>query len=242
MKYQYLLVLFVIFSACNTVKVKNDPYKVTNESIDFLAIGESTTSLSQQNHFESFGFPRLEDKIKLYAEVLPYTKALNKIYVSKKEFNQNLSKSTYIDSVEVKPEVLHISIADKAALVAAINSKDNSSLREYIQTTEKASIVTDFVLNVNKTTLDKLKQTESYYLVQTNDAKYEIALYINNKKTETLTISSKDVLAYQTNDFCWIENAKGKWIIGDLVDEGTSCNGNTFKKVQPKKEKSLYRM
>lgn len=242
MKYQYLLVLFVIFSACNTVKVKNDSYKVTNETVDFLAVGKSKKSYNQQNHFESFGFPKLEDKIKLYVEVLPYTKALNKIYVSKKEFNQNQLKSTYIDSVEVKPEVLLVSIADKAALVIAINNKDNSSLRDYIQTTEKASIVTYFVLNANKLTLDKIKQADSYYLVQTNDAKYEIALYINNKKTETLTISSEDVLAYQTNDFCWMENAKGKWIIGDLVDEGTSCNGKTYKKVQPKKEKSLYRM
>lgn len=241
MRFFYIFCVLILFS-CNTVKVKNDSYKITNETVDFLAIGESTTSLNQQNHFESFGFPKLEDKIKLYAEVLPYTKALNKIYVSKKEFYQNQSKSTYADSLEVKPEVLHISIADKVALVTAINSQNNIFLREFIQTTEKASIITDFVLNANKLTLEKIKQADSYYLVQTNDAKYEIALYLNNKKSETLTISSKDVLAYQTNDFCWMENAKGKWIIGDLVDEGTSCNGKTYKKVQHKKEKSLYRM
>lgn len=241
MRFFYIFCVLILFS-CNSVKVKNNPYKITNESIDFLAIGESTTSLSRQNHFESFGFPKLEDKIKLYIEVLPYTKELNKIYVSKKEFNQNQLKSTYVDSVEVKPEVLLISIADKAALVSAINSQDNTSLREYIHTTEKASIVTDFVLNANNLTLDKIKQADNYYLVQTNDAKYEIALFVNNKKTETLTISSKDFLAYQTNNFCWMENAKGKWIIGDLVDEGTSCKGKTYKKVQPKKEKSLYRM
>ena len=48
--------------------------------------------------------------------------------------------------------------------------------------------------------------------------------------------------AYQSDDFCWVETAKGKWLIGDLVEEGTSCNGNTYKKIKPKKEKSLYRM
>src|SRR5690606_66959 len=114
--------------------------------------------------------------------------------------------------------------------------------REYVQNTEKASIVTDFILNVNKIALDKIKQADNYYVTQTNDAKYEIALFENNKKTETLNISSNDVLAYQTHDFCWVENAKRKWIIGDLVKDGTSCKGNTYKKVKPKKEKSLYRM
>jgi hypothetical protein len=63
-------VLYIYVSSCNTVKVKRDSYKVTNETVDFLAVGESATSINQQNHFESFGFPKLEDKIKLYVEIL----------------------------------------------------------------------------------------------------------------------------------------------------------------------------
>jgi hypothetical protein len=70
MKYLYLIVLYIYVSSCNTVKVKRDSYKVTNETVDFLAVGESATSINQQNHFESFGFPKLEDKIKLYVEIL----------------------------------------------------------------------------------------------------------------------------------------------------------------------------
>lgn len=241
MKKKYLVV-FLIIIACNSVKVKTESYKISSETIDFLAVGESTTSLNQQNHFESFGFPKLEEKIKLYVEVIPYTKKLNKVYLSKGKYNQNLPKTTYVDSLEVKPELLLVSIADKSLLINTLNNQTNKDIKEYIQNTEKASIITSFVLNVDKTVIDKIKQSDSYYIVQTNDAKYEIALFLNNKKTETINIQSKAILAYQSDDFCWVETAKGKWLIGDLVEEGTSCNGKTFKRIKQEKEKSLYRM
>lgn len=242
MRYAYIFCVLILM-ACNTVRVKNDSYKFSDEAIDFLAIGENRISLDQRYHFESFGFPKIDDKIKLYVEILPYTKKLNKVYIAKEKHNQALLSSKYIDSLKIKPDVLCISIADKSLLVSLLNNQNNKELRDYIQRTQKqVSIITSFVLSVDKATIEKVKQADSYYLEQVNDSKYEVALFINNKKKETIHIPFQNVIAYQTNNFCWVENTKGNWLIGYLVEGDSTCDGDSYKKIQPTKEKSLYKM
>lgn len=242
-KFISLFILSISFIiSCNSVKIKNESYKVSDEITTLLTVGESYNSITQKKYFETFGFPNLNDKIKLDIEILPFTKKLNEVYKSKIKYNQNLPQVNYVDSLEIKPEVLKISIADKASLVNALNNSNNIGLREFIQNTQKASIITSLVVNLDNTTIDKIKQSDAFYLVQVNEAQYGISLYSNNKKIETLNLQSLTMLAYKANDFCWSQNTNGKWFIGDLVEEDTKCNGNTFKKISEKKEKSLYKM
>ena len=62
------------------------------------------------------------------------------------------------------------------------------------------------------------------------------------QKIETIDLSIATIIGYTVGKFCWFENEKGKWQIGDIVQKGNSCKGNTYRKVKPKKEKSLYKM
>ena len=96
------------------------------------------------------------------------------------------------------------------------------------------------VLNIAE--IEKLRNADTYYLVQSDIAKHTIALYKQGKKVDSIDLTSSTIIGYTVGKFCWFENEKGKWQIGDIVQKGNSCTGNTYRKVKPKKEKSLYKM
>lgn len=237
-----LLFLLIVLSSCNSVKIKNNSYKTSDSTIELLSIGRGTSSVNLKNNFQAIGFPEIQEKIKLSVEIVPHNKATSRVYTSKKEFNQDLKPLAYADSLDIKPELVLIEIADKTTLLEELNTDYNKSLSTLIQKTKKTSIVLGIMVHLENEQIEKIKRSENYYLVQTDLAKFEIALYSGNKKTESIYIAPQNIIGYKTRRFCWMENDRGKWIIGDFSSKNNSCDGDTYSKVKPKKEKSLYKM
>lgn len=242
MKRIILLVLFSISFSCNSVKVKDTNYKTSSSTIELLSIGRNTSFINFKNNFQGIGFPEIQKKLKLSVEIIPYNKETSKIYSSKKEFNQDLKPLVYTDSLDIKPELVLIEIADKTTLLKELNTDYNKSLSTLIQKTKKTSIVLGIMVHLENEQIEKIKRSENYYLIQTDLAKFEIALYSGNKKTESIYIAPQNIIGYKTSRFCWMKNDRGKWIIGDFSSKNNSCDGDTYSKVKPKKEKSLYKM
>ena len=237
----YLLILISIAS-CQTIKVKENTFKATDSNIELGALGEAKSIAGLKNNFTITAYPKIEEKIKLEVAIVPFTKQTNKVYQEKAKFNQKQSAINYVDSLSIKPEMVSIKISDIANLVTELNTDKNKESFAFIKNNERTSMITSVLISLSSSEIDKLRQADTYYLVQTDVAKYNIALYKSGKKMETVDISTATILGYGVGKFCWFENDKGKWLIGDIVQTGNSCKGNTFKKVKPKKEKSLYKM
>lgn len=237
-----LFVLLIVVVSCKTINVKEHSYKASNSKIELGALGEAKSIADLKNNFTITAYPTIEEKIKLEVAIVPFTKKANKIYQSKEKFNQKQSKINYVDSLPVKPEMVSIKISDIASLADDLNSSSNTKELNFIKNNDRTTLVTSVLVVLNNTEIEKLRNADTYYLVQSDIAKHIIVLYKQGKKVDTIDLSSATIIGYTVGKFCWFENDRGKWQIGDIVQKGNSCRGNTYRKVKPKKEKSLYKM
>ena len=242
MKKVVLLVFVCILYSCQSVKVKDKSYNVSNSTIELGAIGKAKSIVGLKNDFQVTTYPQLNEKIKIQITVVPFTKRLNKINLAKAKFNQKQSVVNYVDSLVIKPEVVSIQIADRGQFINELNGIHNKQIVTLAQKNNNLSLVTGVLVNLPSVLIEKIRQADTYYLIQTDDAKYKIALYNDSKKIDLIDVLSKDILGYQISSFCWIENNRNRWEIGDIVSKGKSCKGLTYKKIKKKKEKSLYKM
>lgn len=240
---KYLLWLVIIsITACQTTKIKQRTYKVSNATTEIGSIGQSK-SLYVKNDFNTHAFPILDNKIRVDVAVLPFNKKLNKFYLQKAKYNQSQAKINYIDSLETKPEMVTISVLDVSGYIAEINSEANKSIVTYLKDTKKAKIVTSIATTLSSENVSKIRQADTYYLLNNQDKKYTLVLYKANKKVETIDLQSGVTLAYELSKCCWGVNKKGNWYLSDIIKECKSCKGDTHSKVDDEKAfKSLYNM
>lgn len=237
-----LLFFILVFSSCNIVRIKDRTYKSSNSSTEIGSIGFSKTIITK-NDFFTRSFPKLENKIRVEVNVIPFDKKLIKEYIKKEKFNQNQAKINYVDSLEIKPELVSITILDITGFVNEINSDKNKEILSFLNTTKNSKIVTSIVTTLSSENLSKIKQADSYYLINSQDNKYTLALFKANKKTDIIDLQSGVVIGYQLSKCCWSMNDKGHWYLADFVGENTTCKGSTESKVKEKKtSKSLYKM
>ena len=242
MKRITLLLIITFFTSCNTLKIKDKEYKTSSTTTEIGSIGYSKSAIAK-NEFTTRVFPKLENKLRVEVSVLPFNKQLNKNYQKKAKFNQNQAKILYADSLDIKPEVVSITILDITGFVNEINTANNKEVSSFLKNTENAKIITSIISTLSNEDISKIKQADTYYLINNQDNKYTLALFKSNKKTEVIDLQSGVVLGYEVSKCCWAMDNKGKWYLGDLVEENSSCKGNTEPKIKEKNTaKSLYRM
>lgn len=240
---KYLLWLVVAsFTACQTTKIKQRTYKVSNATTEIGSIGQSK-SIYVKNDFATHAFPVLDNKIRVDVAVLPFNKKLNKFYVQKEKYNQSQAKIQYTDSVETKPEMVTISVLDIAGYIAEINTEANKPIVTYLKDTKKAKIVTSIATTMSAENMAKIRQADTFYLLNNQDKKYTLVVYKSNKKVETIDLQSGVTIAYELSKCCWGVNKKGNWYLSDIIKECKSCKGNTQSKIDDEKAtKNLYKM
>lgn len=235
--------LLLIFSACQSTLIKNNRYKVSPTSTELGSIGQSKSLFNLQNNFEARTLPKLENKIRVAVELIPFNKRLNKIYAAKAKFNQNQSKVTYIDSLSSKPELVSIRLLDVTGFVKELNADYNNDAFRLLNDTQNSKIISSIVICLPTEDIAKIRLADSYYLTNSLDAKYILSLYKLGKKTEMLDLNSGTVVAYRLSRFCWGATERGKWYIADITEGNTRCKGNTESRInEKKKSKNLYRM
>jgi hypothetical protein len=243
MKSVFFVVLVVVFTACQTIKIKEDTYKISTTSPELGSIGEYSAGFQGQSDFQTRTLPVLENKIRLSIEMVPYNKKLNKVYQSKTKYNQNQVKLAYIDSLPSKPEITILKILDITGLVTELNASYNTAAYKVINDLEKSEIVTSVAVQFSAAEMAKIRQADACYLTNNQEKKYSVSLYKLGKKIENIEINSENIVAYQVGKFCWSEDTRAKWTIADIVSSGSSCKGRTSRKVQEKKkEDNLFKM
>lgn len=236
------LVLFWI-SSCQSIKIKDAEYKTSNSIVELGSVGKESSSVTARKTIESKAFPVLQNKIRLYVNIVPFTKQIAKKYSEKSKFQQSLRKLHYVDSLPVKPELVTIEIADKLGYINELNAEHNGSFLTLLQNSQKISMVSSIALYLNNEDLNKIKQADSYYLINNLEKKYTIALYKQGKKTDTIEMIPNEIIGYQTNVFCWSQTKSGRWYIADMTSKANVCKGKTFSKIkEDKKEDNLFKM
>lgn len=238
-----LVVMSVLLCiACHTTKIKNETYKIAVTSPELGSIGQSNKTNGIENNFSVKAFPKLEKEIRVAIEVVPYNRQLNKIYASKAKYNQNQTKVAYIDSLPTKPELVTIKILDINGLVNELNTQYNSDIVRLLQNTKKSQIITSIAVSLSLDDISKIRQTDAYYLTNSQNKKYLITLMKSGKKTDTIDINPETIVGYQSGNFCWALTSKKQWYIADIVNDNTNCKGNTKSIIHKEDSKSLFDM
>lgn len=243
MKNSFFIVLLLVFSACQSTLIKKERYKVSPATPELGSIGQATSLFYLQNDYEVRTLPTLENNIRVAIEILPFTKRLNKLYLSKEKYNQNLSKVTYIDSLPSKPEFVTIQLLDVTGFVNELNADYNTAVYRLLKDTPSSKVVSSVAISVSNADIAKIKQADTYYLTNSQEKKYTLSLYKSGKKIETIHLNPETIIAYQLSTFCYATTERGKWYIADMTEGSNNCKGNTKSKINERtKSKSLYSM
>jgi hypothetical protein len=237
-----ILLLLVLATGCQTTKIKNTEYKISDATTELGSIGHATSYNNISNDYTIHAIPVLENKIRLDVQVLPFNKDINEIYLSKQKNSPTAIKIDYVDSLPQKPRFVTISIMDINAFAGELNAPHNKGIFTYLKDAKKAVVITSLALVLPEAELAKIKLSDTAYLICTKDKKCTIALYSQGKKTDVLDISKGTVLAYTLGKFCWAVNDKAQPYIGDIVKDDKACKGNTSKKIKEKEETNLFKM
>lgn len=244
MKYlSIFIVLITALAGCQTAVIKNEKYKISPATTELGSIGHGKSLFNLENDFSTNSFPQLQNKIRLDIQILPFTDKLNKAYLQKLEVNQAQEKINYVDSIPVKPEFVTVTILDLSGYANEINSTYNKNILTYLEDTKEAVMVTRIALTLSNEDIAKIRQADTYYLVNEQHRKFTVDLYKQGKKTDTIDLTSGVLLAYKLGRFCWAENDRHKWYVGDIVEDGHGCRGLTKYEVKQKKaETNLFKM
>ena len=233
-----LIIVLIILSSCKTIKVKNDIFTVSSDEVELGSMGRSK-SYDFQSEFNVRSIPKLDNKIRLHVEVIPFTKKLHKIYTNKYKFDQNLPKVSFIDSIPEKPEIVLLRIMDVVGLIGELNSNYNSDILTLMRDTENIEMISSIVVSLPKLEIEKIKQSDAVYLVNKDDRKLTLALYKDGKPTSSVNINGGKNIGYRISKFCWASTDRGKWYIADITENAT-CHGNSSESIGKKaKLKSL---
>lgn len=243
MRKNIFIILIVLCSACQSTKIKKERYKVSTLSPEIGSVGQSKSLFGFQNDFKVRTLPKLENNIRLAIEIVPFNKRLNHFYKAKTKFNQNQSKLIYIDSLPTKPELTTIRLLDVTGFVSELNADYNASVFRLLFDTQNSKIISSVAVNLSPEEITKIRQADTYYLINPQDNKYTLSLYKLGKKTDTITVNPETIVAFRWSKLCWAVSEKGKWYIADMIEGENSCKGNTKSRIKEKsKSKSLFDM
>lgn len=238
MKNSFIILLLVVLSACQSTKIKNNTYKVSDTAPELGSIGQSKMGYKTNNEFEVKTLPRLENNIRVAIEIVPFNRKMYKIYSAKAKYNQDQLKVAYVDSLPKKPELATIKLLDVVQFVNELNADYNKDIFKFISNTQNSEVVTNLVFCFTPEEIYKIKQADTFYLTNYQNSKYAISLYKLGKKTDTIFINSLNVVAYRLSTFCWGETDRGHWYIADMIEGGNGCKGITKSSIEKKKSKS----
>jgi hypothetical protein len=238
-----LFLILLIAAGCQTVKVKDKTFKTSNATVELGSIGMDKSRYNTNNDFTIQAIPVLQNPVRLDVQVLPFTSDINKIYVEKRTKTAGKDFTiTYNDSLATKPYYTLFSIMDTNAYASEINAAYNKSTFTYLTDTEDAVTITGIAYAMPPEVIDQIRQADAYYLINSQEKKYTVALYKDGKKNGVIDLNSGLSLAYTLGKFCWAENDRLQWHVADIVEDNKGCKGNTRSRIQEKEQKSLFKM
>ena len=244
MKNWALLFLLFLMGACQSVRLESETYKISKSTTELGSMGKASFN-GLKHTFETKSFPVLENKIRLDVKVLPLNKKVLKVLSKSYSTTPLLKKKK--DSIALPlntaQSIIVISVLDVTAYLEQLNASQNEQTVTYLKNTKRAKLVNSVAIVVNDDLKHKIKQADTYYLLNSQDHKYVLALYKEGKKLENAELFSESVLGYKLSKFCWASTTKNKWFVADFVPECSSCKGKTYRKIKKdKKNKSLFKM
>ena len=239
-KYSLVSLLFIIAlcTSCKTMVFDGNVHKLTTTDVTLGSVG-----LIKNNRFSSTynnaAIPTYSTPIKVDATILPFEKSSYLAYTQAASL-QSKNITVLNDSLYEKPKFVQIHIADKLALIKALNANENASIKTYLGFNKDASIVTDISISYPEDILQSIKNADAIFLEEYSKKSYALQLHVDGKETEKVLLSDGVVFTYKSAKGCWKQDKRRKLQIVDFTNTN-KCSKNTFKVAdKARKKQNLF--
>ncbi|HEX9601148.1 MAG TPA: hypothetical protein VF985_06640, partial [Mariniflexile sp.] len=192
-----------------------------------------------QSEFNNTAIPDYKTPIKVSPIVTPFNKHTLKIFTKANALQAAKVTVNYVDSIKTKPHYIKLQIADKVAVIDAINNEENTAVKKYLSYNTDANIITSISIALNQHDLDAITKADAVFLVEKGYKTYVLQLYEDAAKTQTIPFNQGVVFAFKGSNCCWQANKYHKLDIVDLVSEFNNCPNNTYRSAK-RSEKKIH--
>lgn len=228
----------MFFATATTLQAQQTPSKKTTQQLALGSIGLDKDFLLQTG-FNSAALPTYSAPIKVSVRAVPFTKSKYKQFQEANRLQaSNVTVTT--DSMAIKPMYIEFNVADKIALLAALNQSENSNVKTYLQNNKNANVLTSVVMAFNPEDFEAIMSADAVFLEESSLKTYVLQLYKDGNKTVLIKFNQGTVFGFDTSNCCWQENSKRQLTIVDLVNGFSSCPNNTYKSANRAKKKVNY--
>ncbi|MFI1772551.1 hypothetical protein [Thalassobellus citreus] len=238
-KYVVLLNIGLFFVSCKTLSIQNEQQSITTQNLQLGTVGEQKGFVLEQD-YNSIALPKYEQPIKIRVHLVPFSKSTFKAYKKAKTFQNGDVILNYIDSVKTKPTFLKIEIADRIAVLNALNNQVNKDVLLFLKNRTQAHLVTSISTVFNQELTEALRHAEEVYLETSGINNYVLKTYKDKKQQRIILFEEGVMFAYQTSNACWKENDAHQLQLVDLVESNDSCPSKASRSAKEKKKKINY--
>jgi hypothetical protein len=238
----FLIALGVLltFTGCKTLPVNQTQYKTTTQHVALGSIGVDK-ALVTTGTFKSAALPNYKKPIKVQATVVPFTKGSYKAYMKAKTLQSKLTDSSVVAALLHTPKYVALQIADKIALLEALNAANNKEVKSYVGYNTASAVVTNVSVSYDEANLKAIQDADAIFLVEPKLKTYALQLYKNGEKAERILLSKGVVFGYKAAQACWQDSRQHDLQIIDVIPSCNRCPKKTFKSsVKAKAKRKLF--
>lgn len=218
---------FLLFTSCKTISLNTSSLKSTTQQVDLGSIGLDKDFILQKEYKNS-AIPNYKKPLKLSVTVIPFYNQTYKAFTKASALLSTPLKVNYMDSIEDKPKFIKLQIADKVAVIEALNNIENNTVKRYLSNNNHTNIITSISIALNQKDIEHVITADAVFLIESGLKTYALQLHKNKIKT-LLPFNQGVVFGYQTSNCCWQENKKHSVDIVDLATSFNNCPNNTYR-------------
>jgi len=231
--------LAVFLASCKTVLVQKEFQKTTTQNIKLGTVGEQKDFILEQDYNHT-ALPNYQDPIKIQVSLIAFNTSTYKTFTKAKTSQNQSVAINYIDSISNKPKFLKLEIADRVAVLNALNNTENKDVFQFLKNKNDAHIITSVSLVLKENDITAITKANEVFLENSGIKSYALHLYNNKELQQTINFKEGVVFAYQTSNACWKENDKYQLKIIDLVESNDKCPSKTYRASKRAKQKINY--
>lgn len=221
---------------CTSLPILKSTVKTQTNAPSLGNIGETHGAFTKT--YTTAAIPDYEQPIKLSVTKLPFTKKAYQDYMVEQKKRSLPFTISYVDFIPEKPSYVLINIADKVALIDALNTEENLGEKNYLQNNTKSSIVTSVSVAFNAEDIIAISSADEVFWTKSDAKTYTLQLYTDNNPTKTISLSKGVVFDFTAATFCWKENHRHQPVIVDLTTG--KCQKKSYTDPSKIKQKPNY--
>ncbi|MDD7886044.1 hypothetical protein [Flavivirga sp. 57AJ16] len=235
----FLLICLVVWllQGCKTIDLRQRSQTNTTQQVSLGSVGLDKDFILQEE-FNNAALPNYTAPLKISVKLMPFNKQAYKAFNKAEALQSATVRVNYIDSVKNKPRYIKLQIADKVAMIDALNDTNNRSVKNYLGHNAHTNIITSISWALGQSDIDAVMNADAVFLVEKGLKTYVLQLYKGGAKTQVIPFNRGVVFGYKGSNCCWQENNRRQINIVDLVSEFSHCPNKTYRSSKRAKKKT----